>query len=165
MVDEAEEDGLQPHHTELNLFVDSILKCVFDHAQTRSIIFSSFHPDVCLMLAFKQPNYPVFFLTDGGVSNMADARCNSLREAIRFAKFSDLLGIVSKSSVILEAPKLVTAIKETGLLLFTYGTMNNDVTNVRLQRRVGVDAVIVVCILKSLLLFFFFKEKNKLNRY
>src|SRR3954468_8804354 len=90
MVDEAEKDGLQLYHTELNLFVDSILKCVFDHAQTRSIIFSSFHPDICLMLAFKQPNYPVFFLTDCGKTKMADARCNSLQEAIRFAKFADL---------------------------------------------------------------------------
>src|SRR2546430_8525876 len=135
MVDEAEDDGLPAYHTELNLFVDTILKCVYHHAQQdRNIIFSSFHPDICLMLAFKQPNYPVFFLTDCGESTMADARCNSLQEAIRFAKFAGLLGIVTASAPIIEAPKLVKTIKESGLLLFTYGAMNNDVTNVRLQR-------------------------------
>src|SRR5947208_3607918 len=98
MVDEAEKDGLQPYQTELNLFVDEILKCVFDNAQTRPVIFSSYHPDICYMLAFKQPNYPVFFLTDCGISEMADARSNSLREAIRFAKFSGISGIVTNSS-------------------------------------------------------------------
>ncbi|CAB4400624.1 unnamed protein product [Rhizophagus irregularis] len=147
MIDEAEADSLPAYHTELNLFVDTILQCVYDHAQERNIIFSSFHPDICLMLAFKQPNYPVFFLTDCGEEKMADARCNSLQVAIRFAKFADLLGIVTKSVPIIEAPILVKTIKETGLLLFTYGSMNNDVTNVRLQRKAGVDAVIVDSVL------------------
>ncbi|CAB4416918.1 unnamed protein product [Rhizophagus irregularis] len=147
MIDEAEADSLPAYHTELNLFVDTILQCVYDHAQGRNIIFSSFHPDICLMLAFKQPNYPVFFLTDCGEEKMADARCNSLQVAIRFAKFADLLGIVTNSVPIIEAPILVKTIKETGLLLFTYGSMNNDVTNVRLQRKAGVDAVIVDSVL------------------
>src|SRR5438034_1258617 len=117
----------------------------------RNIIFSSFHPDICLMLAFKQPNYPVFFLTDCGEEIMADARCNSLQQAIRFAQFANLLGIVTTSAPIIEAPKLVKTIKETGLLLFTYGTMNNNVSNVQLQRKAGVDAVIVVCMLYKLI--------------
>ncbi|GBC00079.1 hypothetical protein RclHR1_03740003 [Rhizophagus clarus] len=148
MIDEAEADGLPAYYTELNLFVDTILQCVYDHAQEkRNVIFSSFHPDICLMLAFKQPNYPVFFLTDCGEETMADGRCNSLQMAIRFAKFANLLGIVAKSVSIIEAPILVKAVKETGLLLFTYGSMNNNVDNARLQRKAGVDAVIVDSVL------------------
>ncbi|RIA99322.1 Glycerophosphoryl diester phosphodiesterase family-domain-containing protein [Glomus cerebriforme] len=148
MIDEAEADGLPAYHTELNLFVDAILQCVYEHAQqNRNIIFSSFNPDICLMLAFKQPNYPVFFLTDCGEETMADIRCNSIQEAIKFAKFAGLLGIVTTSAPVIEAPKLVKTIKETGLLLFTYGAMNNDVTNVRLQKKAGVDAVIVDSVL------------------
>lgn len=146
MIDEAEADDLPMSHIELNTFVDSILRCVYDHAvpQDRKVIFSSFHPEICLMLNFKQPNYPVFFLTDCGYFPMADVRCNSIQEAVRFAKAADLLGVVTASEPVLEAPRMVREIKETGLLLFTYGALNNDVANARLQRNFGVDAVIVV---------------------
>lgn len=138
---EADKDGLSI--IEINDFVDKILECVFEHAKERSIIFSSFHPETCLLLNLKQPNYPVFFLTRGGTESECDIRCSSIQEAIRFAKFSDLLGIVSVSDPIIEAPKLCNVIKESGLLLFTYGKMNNDVKNVSIQKKHGVDAVIV----------------------
>ncbi|RUS26593.1 Glycerophosphoryl diester phosphodiesterase family-domain-containing protein, partial [Jimgerdemannia flammicorona] len=145
MTDEAEAEDLPPSHTELNAFVDTILRCVYDHAvaQDRKVIFSSFHPEVCLMLNLKQPNYPVFFLTDCGYFPQADVRCSSIQEATRFAKAADLLGIVTASEPVLEAPRMVRTIKETGLLLFTYGALNNEVGNAKLQRSFGVDAVIV----------------------
>ncbi|KAJ1969356.1 Glycerophosphocholine phosphodiesterase [Dispira parvispora] len=139
---EAEEAGVWSH-LELNRFVDQILQVVYDYAGQRSVIFSSFHPDLCLMLNLKQPNYPVFFLTDGGYWPYVDARCTSLQEAVRFAKHAGLLGIVSISTLILQAPVLVSAIKEQGLLLFTYGVLNNHVACVQLQQRLDVDAVIV----------------------
>ncbi|CAG8517848.1 33345_t:CDS:2, partial [Racocetra persica] len=144
MVVEAEEFKLHPFYTELNSFCDAILKCVYEHAQSeRKIIFSSFHPEICLMLAFKQPSYPVLFLSDCGIYNMADARCNSLQAAIRFAKFAGLSGIVANCNPIIEAPGLTKIVKKSGLLLFTYGRLNNDVANAQLQKRAGVDAVIV----------------------
>ncbi|KAI9311706.1 Glycerophosphoryl diester phosphodiesterase family-domain-containing protein [Dichotomocladium elegans] len=143
MVDEAEGDELHQFQ-EINSFVDTILSCVYDNAeQDRKIIFSSFHPEICLALNLKQPNYPVFFLTDAGTLPVADVRCQSLREAVRFAKQADLLGIVSASEPILEAPRMTRIIKESGLLLFTYGVLNNVVENAVAQRKYGVDAVIV----------------------
>ncbi|KAG0255352.1 Glycerophosphocholine phosphodiesterase [Mortierella polycephala] len=150
MLDEAEDANIPLYTFEMNRFVDRILKEVYDHDQTqpdRNIIFSSFHPDICLLLNLKQPNYPVFFLTDGGTSVIADRRCNSIQAAVRFATSIDLLGIVTHSLPIIEAPNLIKGIKETGLLVFTYGTDNNDVENARLQRRHGVDAVIVDSVL------------------
>ncbi|KAG0269146.1 Glycerophosphocholine phosphodiesterase [Actinomortierella ambigua] len=150
MLDEAEEANIPLYCHEMNLFVDRILQEVYDHDKThpdRKIIFSSFHPDICLLLNLKQPNYPVFFLTDGGTSVMADRRCNSLQEAVRFATSIDLLGIVTASQPIIEAPNLVKGIKQTGLLVFTYGSDNNEIENAKLQRRHGVDAVIVDCVL------------------
>ena len=90
-----------------------------------------------------------------------DTRLNSVQAAIRFAKFADLLGkkrqqqgmmvsmvhrytgIVSFCDPLLEAPNLIKTIKENGLLLFSYGQLNNLVENVETQRRFGVDAVIV----------------------
>ncbi|KAG0199825.1 Glycerophosphocholine phosphodiesterase [Mortierella sp. GBA30] len=150
MLDEAEDANIPLYSFELNRFVDRILQEVYDHDKThpdRNIIFSSFHPDICLLLNLKQPNYPVFFLTDGGTSVMADRRCNSIQGAVRFATSIDLLGIVTASQPIIEAPNLIKGIKETGLLVFTYGADNNKVENARLQRRHGVDAVIVDSVL------------------
>ncbi|RHZ57154.1 hypothetical protein Glove_393g44 [Diversispora epigaea] len=147
MVDEAQEHSLPPFFTELNIFVDTILNCVFCHAGERDIIFSSFSPDICLMLSWKQRAYPVFFLTDCGIVKMADERCNSIRKAIRFAQFARLLGIVTNAEPIIKAPGLVKIIKDSGLMLFTYGPLNNSIQNVQLQRRAGVDAVIVDSVL------------------
>jgi glycerophosphoryl diester phosphodiesterase len=79
-----------------------------------------------------------------------DLRCNSLKEAVNFAKFSDLLGIVSHCDPLIEAPFLINAIKENGLLLFSYGQANNDAKKVALQRKFGLDAVIVDKILPIL---------------
>ncbi|CAO3655036.1 unnamed protein product [Mucor hiemalis] len=147
MIDEAEQDDLTQFQ-ELNIYVDTILECIYDHAQqNRHIIFSSFHPEICLALNLKQPNYPVFFLTDAGTLPMADIRCNSLQGAVRFAKQADLLGIVAASEPILEAPRMVQVIKEMGLLLFTYGILNNEVENAVAQKSYGVDAVIVDSVL------------------
>ncbi|KAI8581990.1 hypothetical protein K450DRAFT_230264 [Umbelopsis ramanniana AG] len=147
MVDEAEQDDLQ-YVQELNLFVDTILECVYEHTHAdRKIIFSSFHPDIALLVNMKQPNYPVFFLTDAGTLPMADVRCNSIQEAIRFAKGADLLGIVTASEPILAAPRMAKVIKQTGLLLFTYGVLNNEVVNAKAQQSYGVDAVIVDSVL------------------
>ena len=140
-LDEVEKDALSL--IDLNVFVDQVLKCIYENAGDRSIILSSFHPETCLMLNMKQPNYPVFFLTEAGTTQISDIRCNSLQEAIRFAKFADLLGIVSVSDPIIAAPNLVKVVKQNGLLLFSYGQLNNIVENVQLQRDYGVDAVIV----------------------
>lgn len=38
---------------QLNIFIDRILDVVYANAGNRSIIFSSFHPETCLMLNFK----------------------------------------------------------------------------------------------------------------
>ncbi|CAG8445539.1 10238_t:CDS:10 [Scutellospora calospora] len=148
MIDEAEEFKLPGFYTELNIFCDTILKCIYENAQGRNIIFSSFHPEICAIINCKQPTYPVFFLTDCGVTQMADARCNSVQAAIRFAKFIGLSGLVTNCGPIIEAPGLVKVIRGSGLNLFTYGSLNNNVANTQLQKRAGVDAVIVDSVLE-----------------
>lgn len=145
-IEEAETYDLHP--AELNVYVDCILKCVYEHAGDRKIIFSSFNPEICLMLNAKQCNYPVFFLTEAGLLNFADMRCNSLHDAIKFAKSVNLLGIVTESTPLTLAPKLIPMVQETGLMLFSYGTRNNDVLNAQIQRNYGVDAVIVDSVAK-----------------
>lgn len=85
----------------------------------------------------------MFFLTEGGTANLYDSRLNSLRSSVHVASRCGCLGIVTVSNPILEAPRLVGKIRESGLLLFTYGSRNNDVESAKLQKAYGVDAIIV----------------------
>jgi len=76
-----------------------------------------------------------------------DVRCRSLKAAVRFARRCGLLGLVTEATPVVRAPNLVKLIKETGLLVFTYGEANNTVKEVKLQQKAGVDAVIVDSVL------------------
>lgn len=147
MLDESQHEDMDTYAIELNFWVDTVLKCVYDNADGRDIIFSSFHPEICIMLSLKQPSIPVLFLTEGGTSPMQDIRASSLQEAIRLAKRWDLLGIVSESTPLVECPRLVNVVKENGLVCVTYGTKNNDPIVAKEQIQSGVDAVIVDSVL------------------
>lgn len=144
---------------EINRYVDIILTTLFDHVReirgrrneddapfggtpnhTRSLIFSSAHPDVCTVLNWKQPNYPVFFsmnavsLTSASAGSgqlptfsvasahglpcpELDRRCTSLREATSFAANNNLLGIVCNANMLALVPSLVGYIRGSGLVL------------------------------------------------
>jgi glycerophosphodiester phosphodiesterase len=147
MLSEAEEEEMDNTAIEINQWVDTVLQCVFDHAKGRDIIFSSFHPDICLLLALKQPTMPCLFLTESGTTYMCDVRSSSLQEAIRFASRWNLLGIVSACEPFVICPRLVRVVKETGLVCVSYGTLNNDPQHVNAQVKAGVDAVIVDSVL------------------
>jgi glycerophosphodiester phosphodiesterase len=49
---EAEIDHL--HNAEINLFCDRILDVIAQHGRQRDILFSSFHPEICFLMCFKQ---------------------------------------------------------------------------------------------------------------
>jgi glycerophosphodiester phosphodiesterase len=143
MLWETVDEEMDTYAIELNSFVDTVLKMVYDMSKKRNIIFSSFHPDICLLLSFKQPNFPVLFLTDAGDSTVGDIRASSLQEAIRFASRWNLLGIVSAAKPFVLCPRLIQVVKSSGLVCVSYGVDNNDPQNSRLQAQAGIDAVIV----------------------
>ena len=147
MLFESENEEMDTYAVELNSFVDTVLTKVYELGKGRNIIFSSFHPDICLLLSFKQPSIPVLFLTDAGTSSVGDIRASSLQEAIRFASRWNLLGVVSAAQPLVYAPRLVRVVKESGLVCVSYGTMNNDSEKVALQVKQGIDAVIVDSVL------------------
>lgn len=126
MLFESEEHEMDTYAVELNSFVDTVLTKVYDLGKKRKIIFSSFNPDICLLLSFKQPNIPILFLTDAGVSPVGDIRASSIQEAIRFASRWNLLGIVSAAEPFCISPRLVKVVKESGLVCVSYGVLNND---------------------------------------
>ncbi|CCH44668.1 glycerophosphocholine phosphodiesterase,putative [Wickerhamomyces ciferrii] len=140
---EAQEDEIGEVMIDLNFWIDTVLQIVYDNAKGRDIIFSSFHPEACLLLSLKQPSIPILFLTESGTNLMPDVRCGSLQSAVRFAKKWNLLGIVSAAEPIVKCPRLAQVVKASGLCCFTYGVLNNDPENARLQMDAGVDAVIV----------------------
>lgn len=133
MLHESEEEEMDQYAVELNTFVDTVLQVVYDHSNQRRIVFSSFNPDICLMLSFKQPSIPVLFLTDAGTSEVGDKRAGSLQEAIRFASRWNLLGIVSAADPLVMCPRFIRMVKENGLVCMTYGVLNNDPKNVRVS--------------------------------
>lgn len=147
MLHESEEQEMDTYAVELNSFVDTVLTKVYDLGRKRNIIFSSFNPDICLLLSFKQPSIPILFLTDAGCESVGDVRASSLQEAIRFASRWNLLGIVSAAEPLVTCPRLVRVVKESGLVCVSYGTLNNDPKNVKLQVNEDIDAVIVDSVL------------------
>ena len=122
---------MDTYAVELNSFVDTVLTKVYDLGKKRNVIFSSFNPDICLLLSFKQPSIPILFLTDAGTNPVGDIRASSLQEAIRFASRWNLLGIVSAAEPLVISPRLVRVVKESGLVCVSYGTMNNDPDKVK----------------------------------
>lgn len=147
MLDESQIDDIGQIAPEMNHFLDTILELVYNKYQGRNVIFSSFHPDICMMMTMKQPSFPVLFLTESGVNPMADVRASSLQCAIRFAKNWNLFGIVSDAIPFVHCPRLAGVVKASGLACFTYGTANNDPENAKLEIAAGVDAVIVDSVL------------------
>lgn len=143
MPDEATKEEMGQIVVEMNFWIDTVLDVVFKHCKDRDIIFSSFHPDICMMLSLKQPHFPILFLTEGGSSEMFDYRCLSLKNGINFANKWNLLGLVTAAKPIVMAPRLAQVVKSSGLVLFTYGVQNNDPDIAKKELRAGVDAVIV----------------------
>lgn len=126
MLFESEEHEMDTYAVELNSFCDTVLTKVYDLGGKRNIIFSSFNPDICLLLSFKQPSIPILFLTEAGTTPVGDIRASSLQEAIRFASRWNLLGVVSAAEPLCNSPRLVRVVKENGLVCVSYGTLNND---------------------------------------
>ncbi|KAJ5269394.1 hypothetical protein N7505_005152 [Penicillium chrysogenum] len=123
MLHESEEEEMDTYAIELNSFVDTILAKVYDMGGGRDMLFSSFNPDICLLLSFKQPSIPVLFLSDAGASpSVISARAACKRLFVRI-------------------------VKESGLVCVSYGTLNNDGNNVDYQVAEGIDAVIVDSVL------------------
>ena len=151
---DAQRLGIAPS-MEVNEFVDHVLQVVYSAGQDtpgRRLLFTSFDPTVCTALNWKQPNYAVIFASycglepdhklapvDQGVEN--DTRCLSVREAVNFAKTTNLLGVMLEATTLAAVPSLVASVKDAGLLLATFGN-EEDINHLRLGASDGrtVDA-------------------------
>ncbi|CAG8534348.1 4022_t:CDS:2, partial [Cetraspora pellucida] len=133
----------------------------------RPVMFSSFNPAICTALNWKQPNYAVFFNSHCGFDNNhgrkrkeqedcatyeeeieQDKRCTSIKEAVKFAKMNNLLGVIFEATLLVHVPSLITNVKQAGLILTTFGSANNDPHNILIQEKYGVDAMVVDGVIK-----------------
>lgn len=128
------------HQVDLNDAVNAVLRTIYDitslegHVGRRNVVFTSFAPDVCAALNWKQPNYPVFFAsqcgrasahppsaTALGLEDARDYRVSSLNAAVEVCKTNNLLGLLLDADFLNEVPSLIQAVKDCGLLLGAFG--------------------------------------------
>nr|XP_029116620.1 glycerophosphodiester phosphodiesterase GDPD2-like [Elaeis guineensis] len=128
---------------ELTHVLQAILQVVFEYANDRPIIFSTFQPDAAQLVRKLQCVYPVFFLTEGGNQIFDDMRRNSLDEALKLCLASGLQGIVSDVIGVFRNPSAIARIKASSLALLTYGQLNNVPEAVYMQHLMGINGVIV----------------------
>ena len=131
MLSEATVDwNMDPFFIEANFFTDTILLCLSKHISTRTVLLSTFNPEICILLARKQARWPVFFATDSGNSQPTDVRAQNLQETVSFAKKWELDGVVLASEPVVLAPHLVGSVKGRGMVCATYGELNDEVGGV-----------------------------------
>jgi len=133
------------HPFDLNLYLDTVLEVVLNHAGSRQIVFSCFHPDICSMIRLKQNKYPVMFLTQGITSKYPpyhDERCQTVPMAVHFAVSLGILGINAHTEDLLRDQSQVSLVKQAGLVLFCWGDDNNDSNTIKRLKELGLHAII-----------------------
>ncbi|KAE8138298.1 humps family-domain-containing protein [Aspergillus pseudotamarii] len=131
---EAIDAGVAPVAIEINTFIDKALEKLFSYGnKKRTIILSSFTPEICILLAIKQQTYPVMFITNAGKPPVADRelRAASIQSAVRFARRWKLSGLVFASEALVMCPRLVRYVQESGLICGSYGSQNNIPENAK----------------------------------
>ncbi|KAB8215504.1 humps family-domain-containing protein [Aspergillus novoparasiticus] len=131
---EAIEAGVAPVAIEINTFIDKALERLFSYGnKKRTIILSSFTPEICILLAIKQQTYPVMFITNAGKPPVTDRemRAASIQSAVRFAKRWNLSGLVFASEALVMCPRLVRYVQRSGLICGSYGSQNNIPENAK----------------------------------
>ncbi|CAL1701370.1 unnamed protein product [Somion occarium] len=145
------------HQPKLNDVVDAVLRTVYATSSLegqiarRNVIFTSFSPDICSALNWKQPNYPVFFASQHGQTNAAcpsstalsvadahDYRLSSIGAAVEWCKMNNLLGLLLDGNLLI--PSLVQGAKDFGLLVSAFG--RPDDLTVFSGGASGVDALL-----------------------
>lgn len=121
---------------DVNVFVDSILTIVFDHARAqraqsfdivRSIVFSTYNPRLGTALNWKQPNFPVFLCNDLGRENTMwspstvvsnGQRSASIKEVVRVAQNNNFMGLICYSRLLVSYQAIPTQVEDYPLTSF-----------------------------------------------
>lgn len=137
MLFEAHDWAMDTYGMEVNHIVDTVLEIIYRLAGNRTIFLSSFSPEICILLSKKQQVYPVFFLTESGHIPSADARADSLQEAIHFAQAWRLPGIICRSQPFVMCPDLIKYVKDCGLMCISWGELNDDPEHAKVKSSIN----------------------------
>jgi len=132
------------HGVDLNQFVDSVLRTIYHTSASlnglyarRKLVFTSFCPEICVALNWKQPNCelifqyledlsydvadPVFFASRCGkrgdrsptptaltIEDKNDRRLHSLSSAVELAQINNLLGVFIDAGFLVSLPFFVS---------------------------------------------------------
>lgn len=133
MLFETDEWDMELLSIRVDLFVNLVLDKVFEHAEGRTIVFSSFSPEVVIALSTKQRSYPVFFLSKTSTPR-GEIRSCCLQQAVHMAKAWGLPGIVVEATPLIKCPRLIGYIKSADLACTSFGTGNSEPDWVRVSR-------------------------------
>ncbi|EFN52895.1 hypothetical protein CHLNCDRAFT_138426 [Chlorella variabilis] len=109
----------------------------------RTIMFSSFDPEVCLEVKRRRPGAVVMFLSGGGQYSHVDLRRTSIAAAVAFASGAALQGVILNTRALQLEAHMVEEARSRGLRVMTYGQPNDNPEWVRYQHFLGVQGVIV----------------------
>ncbi|KAL3989752.1 Glycerophosphoryl diester phosphodiesterase family protein [Acanthocheilonema viteae] len=134
------------NYFERNDYIDIILNDVFSNAGDRRIVFSSFDPDCCALLAAKQHLYPVLFLCVGVTTRyepFVDLRSSTSNAALNFAACIDILGVNFHTEDLLRDPSPIQRARKFGLISFVWGDDLDNRENIDYFKKVlRVDGLI-----------------------
>ncbi|XP_061392167.1 glycerophosphocholine phosphodiesterase GPCPD1-like [Musca vetustissima] len=128
-----------------NEYVDIILDIVIRHTGNRRIICSSFDPDICSMLRFKQNRYPVMFTIQHSQPNQMkylDPRGDSLIVASYFSQAMELWGLICGAEDILEHQQEIQNLHKRNTHIFAWGDSARSEQCRRYLKAADVDGII-----------------------
>ncbi|MCP9256999.1 Glycerophosphocholine phosphodiesterase GPCPD1 [Dirofilaria immitis] len=134
------------NYFERNNYIDIILNDVLNNAGDRRLVFSSFDPDCCALLAAKQHIYPVLFLCVGVTTRyepFVDLRSSTSNAALNFAACIDILGVNFHTEDLLRDPSPIQRARKFGLISFVWGDDLDNKENIDYFKKVlRVDGLI-----------------------
>ncbi|THD23339.1 to multifunctional cyclin-dependent kinase [Fasciola hepatica] len=153
-----------PHNyfAQINKFCDKVLDVIWKNAGSRPVILSSFNADLCAVLRLKQSNFPVLFITRGGIPSSTeppnmmhvDLRHCNLPVALSWAHMMNLSGVVTLGQHFGSTPKLHTTnegqinalvadMQEKQLACLVYGDGVSELSFLKKATGCGLTGVII----------------------
>ncbi|KAH3899111.1 Pho81p SCDLUD_004537 [Saccharomycodes ludwigii] len=152
----------------IDKFVDAILNVLFHHAQKlkesgskREMVFSSSNHNICSILNWKQPIFPVIFnmntiykynsdiaeftvdsqnhlrhlalKKDFNTTYKEDFNYTSIKDIVNFARSNNLLGVVIPCDLLYTCEQLIHKISSSGLLLIGRGNDEHDIAHLKIN--------------------------------
>ncbi|XP_065918873.1 glycerophosphocholine phosphodiesterase GPCPD1-like [Dysidea avara] len=127
-----------------NTIADVIISTLYQYGSKRNMVMSTFDPSLCTMLQLKQPQIPVFFLTESKSLKYplaVDIRNHSACDAVAFSKSQNFAGISVCVDRVNNLSEVIDLIHNHGLFVMTWGENNSAEESESWQNSQKVTAI------------------------